>query len=75
MGFCGHLDVLSISSLSKRMVNFTRSREESGYIETSRVLETVTRNHYNVQKTRADSKTRTVYDWSSGRYSARKDSE
>ena len=43
---------------------------EVGTLQSIDVLKTVTKNHYNIQKTWRDGKTRTLYMWDGRRYSA-----
>jgi hypothetical protein len=44
---------------------------DTGTLERIKVLKTVTKDHYNIQKTWADGKTHTIYQWNGMRYSAR----
>jgi hypothetical protein len=73
MGACGSAGCalsLFIQQPDSKFIQVLGTDGEVGTLESVKVLRTVTKGHYNIQKTWHDGKTRSLYVWDGLRYSA-----
>jgi hypothetical protein len=73
MGFCGSAGCalsLFVQQLDTTFVQVLGKDGDVGTLQSFKVLKTVTKGHYNIQKTWHDGKTQTLYLWDGQRYSA-----
>ncbi|MGB8540566.1 MAG: hypothetical protein WCD49_02910 [Candidatus Acidiferrales bacterium] len=71
-GFCGSAGCDLYLFASKSTGKFTQvfgTNGDTGTLESITVLNAVTKDHYNIQKTWSDGKTHTLYLWDGSRYS------
>jgi hypothetical protein len=74
MGECGSAGCdlfLFVLQPDGKFVQVLGLHGDTGTLERIKVLESITRSHYDIQKTWADGKTHTMYQWNGRRYSAR----
>jgi hypothetical protein len=73
MGSCGSAGCslyLFVRQPDGEFIQVLGMQGDTGALERIKVLKTVTEDHYNIQKTWADGKTHTIYQWNGMRYSA-----
>jgi hypothetical protein len=74
MGFCGSAGCslrLFVQQPDGEFIQVLGTQGDAGTLARIEALRTVTNDHYDIQKTWADGKTRTIFQWNGVRYSAR----